>query len=437
MSSELDVDDARPADSPFRPIPELLEEMRSGRMIVLVDDEDRENEGDICCAAQFVTPEIINFMAKHARGLICLALDSQIVDQLELPLQSNENTSKFGTAFTVSIEARSGVTTGISAADRARTIQTAIKDDAKPADLARPGHVFPLRAKDGGTLVRAGQTEGIVDLARLAGLKPAGVICEIMNDDGTMARVPDLIRFCKAHGIKMGSIADLIAYRRRHEKLVERTVSVKLPSRFGADFDLHVYRSRIDGVAHLALTLGLPQPSADGPTPEIPTPVLVRVHSECLTGDVLGSLLCDCGSQLHQAIEKIVAHGSGVLLYVRQEGRGIGLENKLRAYHLQQTQGLDTVEANTALGFPPDVREYGTGAQILLDLGVRQMRLLTNNPRKYHAMKGYGLTIAAREPIQTDPNPSNVKYLRTKKDKMGHIFDHLDDVLGPTPNDPT
>ncbi len=413
--------------SAFSPIPEALQDLRDGRMIVLVDDEDRENEGDLCCAAEFVTPAIVNFMAKEARGLICLALAPEIVDRLELPLQTLDNSSRFGTAFTVSIEARHGVTTGISAADRARTIQVAIQDDVSPSDLVRPGHVFPLRAKAGGTLVRAGQTEGIVDLARLAGLKPAGVICEVMNDDGTMARVPDLEKFIAKHQIKMCSVDDLIAYRRRHERLVEHTVMVDLPTRFGVDFDVHVYRSKIDERAHLALCLGIPKPVAEAGAPPINDPVLVRVHSECLTGDLLGSMLCDCGPQLHLALQAIANAGQGILLYMRQEGRGIGLENKLRAYHLQQTQGLDTVEANQALGFPDDIRDYGIGAQILRHLGVRQLRLLTNNPRKYHGLKGYGLSIAERVPIVVEPNPRNSKYLKTKAEKLGHDFGDADE----------
>ncbi len=417
------MDDENNPSGPFCSIEEALDDLRQGRLIVLVDDEDRENEGDLCCAAEFVTPETINFMSREARGLICLALDAKIVDQLELPMQVADNSSRFGTAFTVSIEAKHGVTTGISAADRARTIRTAVNANAKASDLVRPGHVFPLRAKEGGVLVRAGQTEGIVDLARLAGLRPAGVICEIMNDDGTMARVGDLEKFCAKHSIRMCSVADLIAWRRRNEKLVERTVTVDLPTRFGPKFDLHVYRSKVDGMAHLALCLGIPRPVDDSGAPPLKDPVLVRVHSECLTGDLLGSLLCDCGAQLHMALDAIANAGQGILLYMRQEGRGIGLENKLKAYHLQQTKGLDTVEANQALGFPADIRDYGHGAQILRDLGVRRIHLLTNNPRKYHALKGYGLTIDGRVPIQASPNPSNAKYLWTKAAKLGHLLD--------------
>ncbi len=420
------MDELETPRGPFSTIDEALEDLRAGKMIVLVDDEDRENEGDLCCAAEFVTPEMINFMSREARGLICLALDAKIVDQLELPMQVAENSSRFGTAFTVSIEAKHGVTTGISAADRARTIRTAVNPAAKPADLVRPGHVFPLRAKEGGVLVRAGQTEGIVDLARLAGLRGAGVICEIMNEDGSMSRVGDLERFCARHSIKMCNVADLIAWRRRHEKLVERTVTVDLPTRFGPKFDVHVYRSKVDGMAHLALCLGIPRPVDDAGAPPIKDPVLVRVHSECLTGDLLGSLLCDCGAQLHLALDAIAREGKGILLYMRQEGRGIGLENKLKAYHLQQTKGLDTVEANQALGFPADIRDYGLGAQILRDLGVRRIHLLTNNPRKYHALKGYGLSIDGRVPIQASSNPSNEKYLWTKATKLGHLLDAIE-----------
>lgn len=411
------------SNSSFSTIPEILEDLRAGRMIVLVDDEDRENEGDLCCAAEHVTPELINAMARDARGLICLSLAPELVDRLDLPLQSAANSSRFGTNFTVSVDARQGVTTGISAADRSRTIQAAISDDAQPDDLVRPGHIFPLRAKEGGVLVRAGQTEGIVDLARLAGLKPAGVICEILNDDGSMARVPDLERFIRQHDIRMCSVADLIEYRRRHERLVERAVTVKLPTEIGVEFDLHVYRSRIDQQSHLAVTLGLPRPVGEVGAAPLSEPTLVRVHSECLTGDSLGSLLCDCGPQLDTALRAIAREGQGVLLYMRQEGRGIGLENKLRAYHLQQTQGLDTVQANQALGFPPDIRDYGIGAQILRDLGVRRLRLLTNNPRKYHGLKGYGLSIDSRVPIVVEPNPKNANYLKTKAQKLGHALE--------------
>jgi len=418
---------------PFSPIPEILEDLRNGKLIVLCDDEDRENEGDLCFAAEFVTPEKINFMIRNAGGLICLAMSPTLVDTLALPMQAEKNDSKFGTAFTVSIEARHGVSTGISAADRATTIRAAIQDGAKPDDVVRPGHIFPLRAREGGVLVRAGQTEGIVDLCRLAGLKSAGVICEILNEDGTMARVPDLEKFCAKHAIKMCNVADLIEYRRLTEKLVSRTVSVKLPTNFGVEFDVHVYRSKIDERPHLALALGLPAPVDEAGAPPLADPVLVRVHSECLTGDLLGSLLCDCGSQLDLALQQIAAEGKGVLLYIRQEGRGIGIENKLRAYHLQQTKGLDTVDANLALGLPPDIREYGTGAQMLLDLGVRKIRLLTNNLRKYHALKGYGLAITERVPIVIKPNPHNERYLRTKVERMGHDFGAADGNDPPPP----
>jgi 3,4-dihydroxy 2-butanone 4-phosphate synthase/GTP cyclohydrolase II len=416
----------------FSPIPEILTDLRDGKIVVLVDDEDRENEGDLCFAAEFATPEKINFLAREGRGWICLAMTSNLADRLDLPLQTASNGSRFGTAFTVTIDAARGVSTGISAHDRSTTILAAIADDGKPEDLVRPGHIAPIRAKEGGTLVRAGHTEAIVDLATLAGLKPAGVICEILNDDGTVARVPDLEKFCARHGLKMASIADLIEYRRRNEKLVTRTVTVDLPTRFGATFQVHVYRSKIDERPHLALSLGLPQPVGDVGAPPLQEPVLTRVHSECLTGDLLGSTLCDCGSQLDLALERIAAEGRGVLLYMRQEGRGIGLENKLRAYHLQQTKGLDTVEANLALGFPADIRDYGLGAQMLRDLGVRRLRLLTNNPRKYNALKGYGLSIDERVAIEVKANPANERYLRTKADKLGHQLD----AFAPPRDDP-
>ncbi len=398
------------------PIEGAVEDIRSGRMVILVDDEDRENEGDLCMAAEKVTPEAINFMAKHGRGLICLSLTEPRLEQLQLSMMvpDYENKSGFGTAFTVSVEAREGVTTGISAADRATTIRTAIADDARPGDLVRPGHVFPLRAREGGVLRRAGQTEGSVDLARLAGLKPAGVICEIMNDDGTMARLPDLIRFGKSHGIKVCTIADLIQYRLRHEKLVRRAASAELPTPAG-DFVAHVYENGIDHVDHVALVKGEIDPDSD---------VLVRVHSECLTGDAFGSQRCDCGEQLQAALKLIDEEGCGVLLYMRQEGRGIGLKNKIMAYGLQDQEGLDTVEANERLGFPPDMRDYGVGAQILGDLGVRKMRLITNNPGKRAGIEGYGLTIVDRVPLEIQPNEKNLEYLRTKKEKLGHVL-HL------------
>jgi len=404
-------------ESPFATVPEVIEELQAGRMIILVDDEDRENEGDLVCLAEKVTPEIVNFMARHARGLICLPMEKSIADRLELPLQVERNTNRMGTAFTVSIEARTGVTTGISAADRARTIQVAVGPDCRPDDLVRPGHVFPLRAMPGGVLRRAGQTEGAVDLARLAACRPMAVICEIMNDDGTMARLPDLRAFAQRHALKIASVADLIQFRRRTERLVELVVSIDLPTRDG-DFRAHLYRSTMDGSEHIALSLGEPAPGMqDG----LERPLLVRVHSECLTGDVLGSLRCDCGGQLHAALRRVADEGEGVVLYMRQqEGRGIGLANKMKAYHLQQTQGLDTVEANKALGLPVDVRDYGVGAQILRDLGVRRMRLLTNNPSKYHALSGYGLQITERVPLQVPADRHNEGYLRAKRDKLGH-----------------
>src|SRR2546422_11473577 len=391
-------------------------DIRAGKLVILVDDADRENEGDLCIAAEKVTPEAINFMARYGRGLICLSMTEQQLDQLNLSMMVPdwENTSGFGTAFTVSIEARRGVTTGISAADRATTILTAIAADAKPSDIARPGHVFPLRARPGGVLRRAGQTEGSVDLARLAELKPAGVICEIMNDDGTMARMPDLIEFSRRHGIKIVSIADLIQYRLRVEKLVRRAAVATMPTRAGGEFKCIVYENDIDHMHHMALVKG-----EIGPDDE----VLVRVHSECLTGDAFGSMRCDCGEQLDAALKLIEAEGQGVLLYMRQEGRGIGLKNKIRAYGLQDEEGLDTVQANERLGFPADLRDYGVGAQILVDLGVRKMEVLTNNPRKIVGLEAHGLTIVRRVPIRVKPTRHNRRYLATKRDKLGHLLD--------------
>jgi len=399
------------------PIDVAIEEIREGRMVILVDDEDRENEGDLCMAAEKVTPEAINFMVRFGRGLVCLSLTEERLHQLRLHMmvQDQENTSPYGTAFTVSIEAREGVTTGISAADRAKTILTAIRDDARPSDLVRPGHIFPLRARDGGVLRRTGQTEGSVDLARLAGLRPAGVICEIMNDDGTMARMPDLVAFARQHGLKICTIADLIQYRLRNEKLVRRGAEAVVPTRAGGEMRAIVYENDIDRVDHVALVKGEIRPD---------DPVLVRVHSECLTGDAFGSLRCDCGEQLDAAMKMIQEEGRGIILYMRQEGRGIGLKNKIRAYALQDDEGLDTVQANQRLGFPPDLRDYGVGAQILVDLGVRKMRLLTNNPGKRAGIEGYGLHIVERVPLEIQPNARNLDYLRTKKEKLGHVL-HL------------
>jgi 3,4-dihydroxy 2-butanone 4-phosphate synthase/GTP cyclohydrolase II len=408
----------RPADAhaAIASVEAAIAEVRAGRMVILVDDEDRENEGDLCMAAEKVTPEAINFMAKHARGLICLSLTEERLEQLRLSMMvpDYENSSGFGTAFTVSIEARQGVSTGISAADRARTILTAIAPDARPHDIVRPGHVFPLRAREGGVLRRAGQTEGSVDLARLAGLAPAGVICEIMNDDGSMARLPDLIEFGRAHDIAIVTIADVIQYRLRKETLVRRAAVAELPTACG-EFRAIIYENEIDHVDHLALVKGDVRPDH---------PVLVRVHSECLTGDAFGSRRCDCGEQLEAAMKLIQEEGSGVLLYMRQEGRGIGLKNKIRAYSLQDEEGLDTVQANEKLGFPPDLRDYGVGAQILRDLGVRKMRLITNNPGKRAGIEGYGLAIVDRVPLEIQPNEKNLDYLRTKKEKLGHVL-HL------------
>jgi 3,4-dihydroxy 2-butanone 4-phosphate synthase/GTP cyclohydrolase II len=394
-------------------IEEAIEEIKAGRMVILVDDEDRENEGDLCMAAEAVTAESINFMAKYGRGLICLSLTSEKCATLDLPLMVNENTSRFQTGFTVSIEAKTGVTTGISAADRATTILTAVADGAKPKDLVRPGHVFPLRARDGGVMMRVGQTEGSVDLARLAGLKPAAVICEIMDDDGTMARMPSLEKFSEKHGIGICTVAALVEYRMRTETFVKIAAETVIPTRYGGDFRIVAFENEIDDLLHIALVKGEISPEK---------PVLVRVHSECMTGDIFGSLRCDCAEQLHKAMSRIEKEGEGVIVYLRQEGRGIGLVNKLKAYELQMNHGLDTVEANLKLGFKDDLREYGVGAQILATLGVKKMRLLTNNPKKIVGLDGYGLSIVEQIPIEVEPNEYNKCYLECKKLKMGHLL---------------
>jgi len=401
--------------TPFATIEAAIEEIREGRMVVVVDDPDRENEGDLVVASQFATPDAINFMATHARGLICLCLTEERADVLGLRPMTDHNEAPLGTAFTVSVEARAGVTTGISAADRSRTIQVAIHPDSTAHDLVQPGHVFPLRAKPGGVLERIGQTEAAVDLARLAGLTPSGVVCEVMNDDGTMARVSDLIPYCERHGLKMITVADLVEHRRRTEKLVERGAEVRLPTEFG-EFTAVAFRETLTGKTHVALVKG----AVDGAEN-----VLVRVHSECLTGDVFHSLRCDCGEQLEQALAQIEDEGIGVLLYMAQEGRGIGLLNKLRAYELQE-QGFDTVEANLELGFPADARDYGIGNQILSDLGLTTLRILTNNPKKLTGIDGFGLTVVEQVPIEVAPQKENARYLTTKRDKLGHRLHHQD-----------
>lgn len=407
----------------FNTIQEAVEDLKQGKMVIVVDDANRENEGDITIAAEKITPEAINFMLTHARGIICLAINAERAEELNLYPMVSHNTSNFQTPFTVSIDARNGITTGVSSKDRATTVLTAIDDKATADDLVRPGHVFPLKAQRGGVLVRTGHTEGAVDLTRISGLKPAAVICEIMTEDGNMAKLPDLKKFAEKHQLKICTIADIIKFRHEQERLIEKRVTVKLPTIYG-NFTLHLYRSFVDEYLHLALCLGIGNESGNEPSPLHNEPVLVRVHDECLTGDIFGSLRCDCGEQLHSALRIIQNEGKGVLLYMRQEGRGIGLENKLHAYLLQE-KGLDTVEANERLGFPADKRDYGIGAQILRDLGVTKMRLLTNNPKKFAALAGYGLEIVERVPIVMEPKDENKQYLMTKKEKLGHFIEKV------------
>lgn len=397
---------------PFSPMEEVIEDIKAGKMVIVCDDEDRENEGDLTMAAELVTPEDINFMAVHGRGLICLPMAEELLDRLEIPQMTTHNSSRMGTAFTVSIEAKDGVSTGISAADRAHTCRVAVDEATGPEDLVMPGHVFPLRARPGGVLQRAGQTEAAVDLSRLAGLKPAGVICEIMKEDGTMARVPDLEKFSEEHGVKMVTVAQIIEYRRTYETLVKCAVETKLPTPFG-EFRLKAYENEIDDLTHLAIIMGEPEGKDD---------VLVRVHSACLTGDALHSLRCDCGAQLEAAMKAVAKEGEGVIVYMQQEGRGIGLLNKMKAYHLQD-EGLDTVEANQKLGLAPDLRDYGIGAQILKELGLRRIRFMTNNLTKVVGLQGFGLEIVERVPIEITPNGHNERYLNTKREKLNHVFE--------------
>ena len=399
---------------PFSPMEEVIEDVKAGKMVIVCDDEDRENEGDLTMAAELVRPEDINFMATHGRGLICLPMAEEMLDRLQVPQMITHNSSRMGTAFTVSIEAKDGISTGISAADRAHTCRVAVDDATDPEDLVMPGHVFPLRARPGGVLQRAGQTEAAVDLSRLAGLKPAGVICEIMKEDGTMARVPDLEKFSVEHGIKMVTVAQIIEHRRTYETLVKCAVETKLPTPFG-EFRLKAYENEIDDLTHLALVMGAPEDKDD---------VLVRVHSACLTGDALHSLRCDCGAQLEAAMRAVAEEGEGVIVYMQQEGRGIGLMNKMKAYHLQD-EGLDTVEANQRLGLAPDLRDYGIGAQILKDLGLRRIRFMTNNLTKVVGLQGFGLEIVERVPIEIEPNGHNERYLKTKREKLNHVFKTL------------
>jgi 3,4-dihydroxy 2-butanone 4-phosphate synthase/GTP cyclohydrolase II len=410
-NGKIDDDKTGREEFQFDTIEDAVESYRRGEMIIIADDEDRENEGDLAIAAEFITPEAINFMSKFGRGLICLSMTDRRLDELQIPLMVEKNTASFGTAFCVSIEAKKGTTTGISAADRATTVLAAIDPSTQPSDLNRPGHMFPLRAQEGGVLKRTGQTEASVDIAKAAGLYPAAVICEIMKDDGTMARIPDLIEFRKKHNLKLITVADIVRYRLRKERLVEKIAAPDLPTRFGK-FIAHTYRSLLDDTTHIALVMGEIRPEDQ---------ILVRVHSECLTGDVFGSLRCDCGDQLEKALEMIAAEGKGILVYLRQEGRGIGLHNKMRAYELQQL-GCDTVEANERLGFKADQRDFGIGAQILVDLGVKLIRVMSNNPRKFIALKGYGLDIVERIPIEIEPNESSKRYLKTKKEKLGHML---------------